>query len=226
MTRNAAILLMGSLLFFSCTQKQNNSAAATPPAGEQLLAENRPTLAYPAFLINTRKKLHQLQGYKNIPGIQQLLYKTVATQMPLYWKGTTWDFNGTSRKAGEGSIACGYFITTILEDMGFKINRVRLAQEPSSVLIQATCTQIKRFTSFAKLEQYIAEAPANSVFIVGLDFHTGFLIKGPAKTWFFHSNYINRSGVTKELMGESRALKASKSFLTGNLTANTNYLLK
>ena len=41
-----------------------------------------------------------------------------------HWKGTPWDFNGTTRTPGEGAIACGYFVTTVLEQAGFKIERV------------------------------------------------------------------------------------------------------
>ena len=45
-----------------------------------------------------------------------------------YWYGTKWDFNGTSRIPGQGSIAYGYFVTTILEDAGINLSRNRLAQ--------------------------------------------------------------------------------------------------
>ncbi|HEY1086629.1 MAG TPA: hypothetical protein VGE37_03005, partial [Archangium sp.] len=35
------------------------------------------------------------------------------------WAGTVWDFNGTSTVPGEGKIACGYDVTTVLEQAGF-----------------------------------------------------------------------------------------------------------
>ena len=34
------------------------------------------------------------------------------------WKKTAWDFNGTATKPGDGPIACGYFVTTLLRDIG------------------------------------------------------------------------------------------------------------
>jgi hypothetical protein len=48
-----------------------------------------------------------------------------------YWLGTTWNFNGTTQVPGEGSIACGYFVTTLLRDAGVKLERVKLAQMAS-----------------------------------------------------------------------------------------------
>ncbi|WP_225432174.1 hypothetical protein, partial [Limosilactobacillus reuteri] len=43
-----------------------------------------------------------------------------------HWKNTAWDFNGTSTVPGEGSIACGFFVTTLLQDMDLNINRRKL----------------------------------------------------------------------------------------------------
>ena len=220
------IILSFSLCLHSCKPKEEREKAIHPGYTEQASSQARPALPYKYFVQHTRQSFAELKTSRNIPGLQQLLYSTIAMQMPLYWTGTTWDFNGVSRTPGEGSIACGYFITTLLEDAGFKLNRVRLAQEPSSVLIKSTCTQVKNYGALEDLKKYLQAAPANSVCILGLDFHTGFVVKGADSAWFFHSNYIRRSGVTKELVDESGALKASKTFMIGSLTANSKFLLK
>lgn len=34
------------------------------------------------------------------------------------WYGTPWDFNGCTTEPGKGSIACGYFVSTVLRDAG------------------------------------------------------------------------------------------------------------
>ena len=52
------------------------------------------------------------------------------------WYGTPWDFNGITQEPGKGHIACGYFVTTVLRDAGFAVNRVRLAQSPASIIVQ------------------------------------------------------------------------------------------
>ena len=49
-----------------------------------------------------------------------------------HWKGTPWDFNGTTRIPGQGTIACGYFVTTALQDAGFDLPRYRCGQMAES----------------------------------------------------------------------------------------------
>jgi len=53
-----------------------------------------------------------------------------------YWYGTPWDFNGTTKRPNEGKIACGYFVTTTIQQMGFPINRIKLAQCASEEMIK------------------------------------------------------------------------------------------
>lgn len=62
------------------------------------------------------------------------------------------------------------------------------------------------------------------LFIVGLDFHTGFIVNDGNEVWFMHSNYINKAGVLKEKLTESAALKSSKTRFITCLTENENFL--
>jgi hypothetical protein len=179
---------------------------------------------YATFLAETKTRSSFLCKQKSITELKQHLFNSLAKEMPLYWVGTKWDFNGTTRTPGNGNIACGYFVTTVLEDMGFKLNRVKLSQQPSSVMINALCRPVKRFASFVDVKKYASSFSGNSVFIVGLDFHTGFLIKEEDRLYFFHSNYINRQGVVMQLAEESGAIIASKSFMIGSLPANEKLL--
>jgi ABC-type uncharacterized transport system auxiliary subunit len=75
-----------------------------------------------------------------------------------YWFGTTWDFNGTSQQPGEGAIACGYFVTTLLRDMDYSLNRVKLAQCASGKIISSLVSK-NHHKNFSHLtfEAFIAE---------------------------------------------------------------------
>lgn len=67
------------------------------------------------------------------------------------WYGTKWDFNGTTRIPQEGRIACGYFITNILTDVGFNIPRVKWAQSASEVFIKKlSFGNINRFYNYKR----------------------------------------------------------------------------
>lgn len=145
------------------------------------------------------------------------LFTFINYDVPRYWHGTPWSFAGTSRIPRKGSIACGYFVTNTLSDYGFALNRTFLAQKASSVMIKKLCTDIRYFTKRQQLEKYILGKGKNQVYIVGLDFHTGYITRENRDTYFIHSNYIKNEGVIKELTKNSKALNASNTFMIGTL---------
>lgn len=179
--------------------------------------------SYPEFLQQVQKERHA-PGNKKPEAAARYLHRIIDADVPRYWTGTPWDFNGTTRTPGVGSIACGYFVTNVLDGLGFRIQRVKLAQQASSRMIEALTVDVKRCSSIASLKEYLGQQQQNGVFIVGLDFHTGFIIKTGSQYYFLHANYINRQGVVKEKLDESAALAASKSFMIGSLTGNRSLL--
>lgn len=189
-------------------------------------SENGKTpLTYSAFKESVQNKRSEL---KNQPQkeIADFLFSLINDDISTYWKGTPWDFNGTTQTPGEGSIASGYFITNTLTDLGFQLNRVKLAKEPSSKMINLLCTNVKRFSKMEQVEGYLEQQPPNSVCIVGLDFHTGYILKDSTNNYFLHANYIKSKGVMKEKLSDSKALNASSSFMIGSLTSNNPLLAK
>lgn len=169
----------------------------------------------------------ELKSFKGDVGEKQERFFTfINTDVPNYWIGTKWDFNGTTRTPQNGTIACGYFVTTVLDDFGIKLKRIQLAQQVSSLMITTLCEpkSIKRFSKIEQVETYLNGRNDHEIFIVGLDFHTGFIIKDKAKLYFLHSNYIQKEGVVKEEIRNSRALLSSKSFMIGSVSKKeTNF---
>lgn len=141
-----------------------------------------------------------------------------------YWLDTKWDFNGHTERPRDGEIACGYFVTTTLRDIGIKLNRFKIAQKAASEIIYALCDRetIKNISSIEKLFIFLDNLNENEILIVGLDFHVGFIFKKNNQHYFAHSNYINRNGVEIELAQNSTALKNSNLYVVGNLTRNKN----
>ena len=62
------------------------------------------------------------------------------------------------------------------------------------------------------------------VYIIGLDFHTGFIVNDGKENWFIHSNYVGRTGVTKETVLNSEALKSSKTRWVVSLTDDKDFI--
>lgn len=156
----------------------------------------------------------------------RLLFSALTKEVFPAWYGTSWDFNGTSNEPGKGEIACGYFVSTTLKHIGFNLNRYRLAQQASSVIVKelAGSSNTNRFTKAEKALEYISKHE-KGLFVVGLDFHVGFLMAKGGEVYFIHSDYINGK-VTKEPAATSVAFYSSNLFITGKITNNQSLMSK
>ena len=190
--------------FWSC--KEINASDNTTKAIEKI-AENIDYNAVKKNILNSSET--------NIEANKTLLFNYCVDSIFPAWMGTEWDFNGTTQIPRGGKIACGYFVTTIIRDLGFKIERVKLAQQVSSAIIKQYCTDIKHFSDIEKMI-FALSSDADNLFIVGLDYHTGFLVCEDGILYFVHASYGNPRCVVKELAKESVVLASSKTFMTGN----------
>jgi hypothetical protein len=143
------------------------------------------------------------------------------------WNGTQWDFYGTTQVPQKGKIACGYFVTTVLRDMGVKIDRVAMAETYSEKLIKTLVQPkyIKKYVPF-NLPNFVTEKQkeADNVYIVGLDNHVGFIIVENHQVWFLHSSVLQPGAVVKERADTSMALQINYYTVAGNLTADELFL--
>lgn len=146
-----------------------------------------------------------------------------------YWYETEWDFYGMSEKPKEGKIACGYFVTTVLRDAGLKVERAKLAQQASEKIILSLTTEdhVKRFRN-KNIEEFVKAIDnwGEGLYIVGLDFHVGFLVNDGAKTYFIHSSYIEPRKVVREIALVSKVLASSKYRVAGKISEDNELLAK
>lgn len=145
------------------------------------------------------------------------------------WYGTYWDFHGTTETPGTGKIACGYLVSTVLRDAGLKVNRVTLAQQASENIIKSLTTApfIKRFRNVS-LEKFTAEIEklGAGLYVVGLDFHVGFLYHDGAQIYFIHSSYVEPSETIKEVAAASKVLEATKYRVVGKISDDDALILR
>ena len=167
---------------------------------------------YPAYKEQS-KKLYSL--YRNKPDTfsEKPMLHFIHDSLFTCWLGTPWDFYGTSEEPGKGKIACGYFVTTLLRDMGVPVQRVKYAQCASEEMIRAVCNKktIYRYsnTSLPAFVQTIRSF-GSGLYIVGLDNHTGFILNDGEEIYFIHSTYVGKRAVIKEKAIESGVLASSK----------------
>lgn len=155
--------------------------------------------------------------------------RSATSSIAPFWYGTPWDFNGTTETPGVGTIACGYFVTTILRDVGFNLERVLLAQQPSETIILSLVESgsVRRFSN-APIEDFIrsVEEWGRGLYLVGLDIHVGFILHDDDGISFIHSSYREPLCVVRENAEESMILRSSRYRVLGNLTGDDDLVVK
>lgn len=137
-----------------------------------------------------------------------------------YWYGTSWDYNGYTNIPREGSIACGYFVSTTIKHLGFNLNRYDIAKMYSSDIVKILC--VNDYWICNDLQTFLdkMKSEPDGIYIIGLSNHVGFIERTKGRTYFIHSNYLGSNGVEKELADQSIALSYSTIFWLGNFSNN------
>lgn len=135
------------------------------------------------------------------------------------WYNTPWTFEGHTQTPREGSIACGYFVTTTLRDMGFNIPRIKWAQQASEPVIIKMTSDIRRFQNkpIGDIVKYIKEK-GEGLYVVGLDCHVGYIYYKNKNMSFVHANYYKpKIGVMSEPLVGRNPLNDSKYRIIGKI---------
>jgi len=150
-------------------------------------------------------------------------------EMMRCWLGTPWDYSGTARSPGEEKIACGYFVSTILRDAGFQVDRSKLAQQASQYILETFVPReqtTKRIgSSYRDFSEELIKS-GDGVYVVGLDTHVAFLIVSEGTFHLIHSTSSQPWGVVDELPHQAGVLKKSRYRIYGSLTAQKHLLEK
>lgn len=159
----------------------------------------------------------------------RVLLETTLPAMMRCWLGTPWDFNGTADGPGLKPVACGYFVSTVLKDAGFQVDRYKLAQQPSSRILTSFVSKddcrllvdipYERFTG-------AVEAMEPGIYLVGLDTHVAFLVVEEKGFRFIHSSGADPWCVVEEGREQAEVLKRSRWRMMANLTADKGLMRK
>ena len=155
--------------------------------------------------------------------------KIMAKQGIPFWLGTPWTFEGHTATPNEGTVACGYLVSTLLAHSGLNINRYYLAQQSAyNGGKTLNCTGEKPVRYYLNnIYEHIDTLP-EGLYSVGLAYHVGYLWKEGKGSYFIHSNYILEEGVVIEHAKCSYAFNSSNLFLivpiSGNLKLTKKWL--
>ena len=158
---------------------------------------------------------------------RDILIRSIYTEIFPSWYGTGWDFNGTTEVPRQGKIACGYFVSTVLRDAGWRVQRARLAQQASENIILSLTAEpyIKRFRR-VPIGDFVKTVKdwGPGIYVVGLDIHTGFIVNDGDEVYFVHSSYVDPFMVVKETALDSKILQTSAYRVLGRITADDEFI--
>lgn len=147
------------------------------------------------------------------------LFNAVADDLFAAWYGTPWDFNGTTSVARQGHIACGYFVTTILQHAGFKLPRYKWAQLAAEPMIRRMAPALSKTydATVNEIEAWLRDQ-GDGLYAVGLDNHVGFILRREGSSHFVHSGYYRHTeGVVAEPLNGPNPFAVSRCRVIGKL---------
>lgn len=175
-----------------------------------------------------RKELAARHGKANNPAERQaveadarIILERALPAMMRCWLGTGYDFDGTAQGPGEGKIACGYFVATVLRDAGFKVDRYKLARQPSENILRSFLPgKACHLTVGQDYQKFTGEMERREpgVYLVGLDTHVGFLVVTGGGFRLLHASGSSPWCVVDEGPDEAGVLLRSSWRMVGNLT--------
>ena len=157
----------------------------------------------------------------------RIILERALPAMMLCWLGTRWDFNGTAKGPGDGKIACGYFVATVLKDAGFRLDRYQLARQPSQNILRSFLPKDScELTVNEDYQKFAANVGKreHGVYVIGLDTHVAFIVVRDGGFRFIHSSGSRPWCVVDESPDEAGVLQRSSWRMLGNLTAESTVI--
>ena len=167
----------------------------------------------------------------DVDSVKRTFSEKLMNKIIPYWYGTPWSFGGHTSTPRKGNIACGYFVSTTLKDMGLKLNRFRLAQKsPLDEAKAISCgTEIKTISDSDSNKALVAinKFVREGIYFIGFDTgHVGFLIKQNKTLYLVHSNYLSPISVCIEPLATARVFKTFTKFHLVDISHNEKLIRK
>jgi hypothetical protein len=178
-----------------------------------------------------RQKLSERWGNKTPPAnVRRAIEKTLVDSIDTladYWLGTRWALGSPQTTVPQvGKINCGTFVGRLLHDIGFDVDVKKLQRQPSQLIIKSFVgnDRIRKFSN-ASMKRFLSSVRemGNGLFIIGLDFHVGFLIQTDTDLRFLHASFETET-VVNESAADAMPITTSGYRVVGKILSDDNLL--
>lgn len=181
--------------------------------------------------LRTKLKKELSKEKISIENVKTVFTNDLVNTIIPYWYGTRWSFEGHTAVPGKGEVACGYFVSTTLRDMGLKLNRYKLAQKsPIDEAKVISCGSEICIVEDVNHQLAISEIDKNTsegLYFIGYDSgHVGYLLKEKGELFLIHSNYMSPFSVSVERLGDSMVFRSFNKFYLVDVTHNEALMKK
>ncbi len=163
--------------------------------------------------------------------LSRLFTNLLTEQIIPHWLGTPWSFEGHTSIPGSGEIACGYFVSTTLKDMGFSLDRYKFAQqlpihEAKTLALSSPLLEINN-NSITERITILKDKLKEGIYFIGFDqSHVGYIQKKNSQLFVIHSNYIGSEGVIIERIEDSQVFSYYRRIYIADISRNRALLSK
>ena len=241
------LLFLLVLLQFQCTRKETSTTKESNPIlkpsveavvteeiilpiGVQLIVD--PQVSYQTTKVAIKKARTSYANQQlSTDSLSILFTNLLVNQIIPYWYQTPWSFEGHTAIPKEGTIACGYFVSTTLKDAGLNINRYKLAQqnpfnEASTLALNKPVIEIHNETIAANIKELQQRLKSGIYFIGFAQSHVGYLFKQKEQLFVIHSDYLSAEGVRIEAVEQSAVFGMFHQLYIAEISTNELFLKK
>ncbi len=132
------------------------------------------------------------------------------------WTGTRWNYNGTADEPlSPQGIACGYFVATLLQHVGLRLeSRRRFAQSTALTIARSLVppghSHHRIFSVPAESLDKSVRSFGHGVHLIGLDVHVGFVVVDAEGARMVHASYLGKRQVVSEPIAACEAIERSR----------------
>ncbi len=163
--------------------------------------------------------------------LSHLFTNLLTKQIIPHWLGTPWSFEGHTSVPGSGEIACGYFVSTTLKDVGFNLDRYKFAQqrpihEAKTLAIGKPLLEINNNSTTERIT-ILKDKLKEGIYFIGFDqSHVGYIQKKNGELFVIHSNYIGSEGVVIERINDSQVFSYYTRIFIADISHNAALMKK